>query len=73
LLFFVIMRVGATFVILNNYLNPALGVIWGYFFVNEIPSFQTYMGLCLILAGMVFTQLKLSKYFRRKTRNISAD
>ncbi|OUR78506.1 hypothetical protein A9Q83_07725 [Alphaproteobacteria bacterium 46_93_T64] len=73
LLFFVIMRVGATFVILNNYLNPALGVIWGYFFVNEIPSFQTYMGLCLILAGMVFTQLKLSKYFRRKARNLSAD
>lgn len=68
LLFFVIMRVGATFVALNNYLNPALGVIWGYVFVNEIPSVQTYSGLILILAGMVFTQLKLSKHFISKKK-----
>lgn len=61
LLFFVIMRVGATFVALNNYLNPVLGVIWGYLFASEIPSLQTYTGLALILGGMIVTQLKFSK------------
>ncbi|WP_169566582.1 DMT family transporter [Sneathiella limimaris] len=59
-LYFVIMRVGATFVALNNYLNPVLGVLWGVLFAAEIPTSQTYMGLGLILAGMIFTQLKLS-------------
>jgi len=68
LLFFVIMRVGATFVALNNYLNPALGVIWGYWFVSEIPSTQTYIGLGLILAGMIFTQLKLSRLVGAKLK-----
>lgn len=60
-LFFVIMRVGATFVALNNYLNPVLGVVWGYLFATEIPTVQTYSGLALILGGMIVTQLKFSK------------
>ncbi len=62
ILFFVIMRAGATFVALNNYLNPVLGVLWGYLFAREIPTVQTYAGLCLILGGMIFTQLKLSRF-----------
>ncbi len=58
ILFFLIMRVGATFVALNNYINPVLGVAWGYFFMAENPVPQTFMGLTLILGGLVVTQLK---------------
>ncbi len=61
LLFFVIMRVGATFVALNNYLNPMLGIVWGYLFASEIPTVQTYTGLALILGGMIITQIKFSQ------------
>lgn len=62
LLFFVISRVGATFVALNNYLNPVLGVVWGYLFFSEVPSVQIYTGLGLILGGMILTQLRISNY-----------
>jgi len=65
LLFFLIMRIGATFVSLNNYLNPVLGVIWGVLFIGEVPSTQVYIGLTLILGGMIFTQLNLSKFVLR--------
>ncbi|MBL4907830.1 MAG: EamA family transporter [Sneathiella sp.] len=60
ILFFLIMRVGATFVSLNNYINPVLGVVWGYFFMAEHPVQQTYIGLALILGGLVVTQLKFN-------------
>lgn len=61
LLFFVVMRVGATFVALNNYINPVLGIAWGYFFMSENPSSQTALGLAMILGGLVVTQLKFGK------------
>ncbi len=60
------MRVGATFVALNNYINPVLGVLWGYFFMSENPVPQTYAGLALILGGLIFTQLNF-KSLKRQT------
>jgi len=61
MLFMLIMRVGATFLALNNYLNPVLGVVWGYYFMQEIPTEQTFWGLALILFGLVVTQLRIGK------------
>ncbi len=58
ILFFVIMRAGATFVSLNNYINPGLGVVWGYFFVGEVPALQTWGGLVLITSGLIVTQIR---------------
>lgn len=57
ILFFLVMRAGATFVALNNYINPVLGVVWGYFFMAEYPVSQTYLGLGLILGGLILTQI----------------
>ncbi|MCG8494226.1 MAG: EamA family transporter [Sneathiellales bacterium] len=57
ILFFVIMRAGATFVSLNNYINPVLGVAWGYLFIGEVPVPQTWAGLVLITAGLLITQV----------------
>ena len=65
ILFFLVMRVGATFVALNNYINPVLGVAWGYWFMSENPSPQTALGLAMILGGLVVTQLKFAKTRRR--------
>ncbi|MEP3248528.1 MAG: EamA family transporter [Sneathiella sp.] len=63
-LFFVIIRVGATFVSLNNYINPALGVVWGYFFIGEIPTSQAWAGLILISIGLVITQIPMIRKAR---------
>lgn len=64
MLFYLIARVGATFLSLNNYINPVLGIIWGYLIAMEIPTTQTYIGLGLIMSGLLFTQLR---GFGRKT------
>ncbi|GLQ04962.1 DMT family transporter [Sneathiella chinensis] len=58
MLFFLIIRVGATFVALNNYINPVLGVVWGYLLASEIPTLQTWAGLLLILGGLIVTQIR---------------
>jgi len=64
ILFFLVMRVGATFVALNNYINPVLGVVWGYWFMSENPAPQTALGLAMILGGLIVTQLKFGKVRR---------
>ncbi len=43
---------GATFIALNNYMVPALGVIWGWLFLSESLSAQGLAALALILAGI---------------------
>ncbi|MBE7636099.1 EamA family transporter [Sneathiella sp. P13V-1] len=57
LLFFIIIRAGATFLALNNYLNPVFAIILGFVFLAEVPEAKTYLGLLLILGGVVITQL----------------
>lgn len=58
MLFYLIARVGATFLSLNNYINPILGILWGYLIATEIPTTQTYIGLALIMSGLLLTQLR---------------
>lgn len=50
---------GATFIALNNYLIPALGVTWGAAFLDERVTLQALAALALILAGIVFTNYSL--------------
>jgi len=49
---------GATFVALNNYMIPVLGVIWGAAFLGERISLQALGALALILIGIGVTNLR---------------
>lgn len=49
---------GATFVALNNYMIPVLGVIWGAAFLGERISLQALGALALILIGIGVTSLR---------------
>ncbi|MCK5547308.1 MAG: EamA family transporter [Rhodospirillaceae bacterium] len=52
LLIEVIARRGVTFLSLNNYLIPALGVLWGVLFLGEKVTPSTLSGLGVILVGV---------------------
>jgi len=43
---------GATFIALNNYMIPGLGVLWGFLFLNEQVSTQEIIALAVILTGI---------------------
>jgi len=43
---------GATFIALNNYMIPALGVFWGWLFLGEVVSARALAALALILLGI---------------------
>jgi len=43
---------GATFIALNNYMIPALGVLWGWLFLDEVVSARALAALAMILAGL---------------------
>ena len=49
---------GATFVALNNYLIPALGVIWGAAVLGEQISLPAVGALAVILVGVGITNLR---------------
>jgi drug/metabolite transporter (DMT)-like permease len=49
---------GATFVALNNYMIPGLGVLWGALFLSEHVSLQEIFALVLILAGIAIASIK---------------
>ncbi len=49
---------GATFVALNNYMIPVMGVIWGAAFLGERLSLQALGALALILIGIGVTNLR---------------
>ena len=50
-------RTGATFIALNNYLIPSLGVIWGILFLGEALSPRAILALAIILAGIAVTRI----------------
>lgn len=50
-------RTGATFIALNNYLIPNLGVLWGILFLGEEPSLRAFVALAIILAGIAATRI----------------
>lgn len=52
LLIVVIASRGVTFLSLNNYLIPLLGVVWGALFLGEIVTPQVIMALVLIFCGI---------------------
>lgn len=52
LLIEVIAKRGVTFLSLNNYLIPAMGVLWGVLFLGEKVTPSTLSGLGVILAGI---------------------
>lgn len=52
LLIVVIASRGATFLSLNNYMIPVMGVAWGYIFLNETITQQALISLMLIVAGI---------------------
>ncbi|MDA0260723.1 MAG: DMT family transporter [Proteobacteria bacterium] len=53
--FYLILATGPTFVALNNYLIPILGVIWGVLFLAEEPASMALVALGLVLAGITIT------------------
>lgn len=58
LLFFLLSLRGATYIALNNYLIPVLGVFWGALFLGEQVTARALIALALILAGIVIASLK---------------
>jgi drug/metabolite transporter (DMT)-like permease len=57
LLFRLVVRAGAGFASLNNFLVPLFGVMWGVLLLSERPSPQALLGLLLILAGLAAVRL----------------
>lgn len=55
--FALLQRTGATFIALNNYLIPSLGVVWGILFLGEEPSVRAVVALAIILAGIAVTRI----------------
>ncbi len=55
--FALLRRTGATFIALNNYLIPSLGVIWGILFLGEALSARAVLALAIILAGIAVTRI----------------
>jgi len=57
LYFALLQRTGATFIALNNYLIPSLGMIWGILFLGEALSLRATIALGIILAGIAVTRI----------------
>jgi drug/metabolite transporter (DMT)-like permease len=57
LLFRLVVRAGAGFASLNNFLVPLFGVMWGVLLLSERPSPQALIGLLLIFAGLAAVRL----------------
>lgn len=49
---------GATFVALNNYMVPLIGVIWGWLWLSENVTSRQLIALTLILLGIAITNLR---------------
>jgi drug/metabolite transporter (DMT)-like permease len=57
LLFRLVVRAGAGFASLNNFLVPLFGVMWGVLLLEERPSPRAVAGLALIFAGLAAVRL----------------
>lgn len=56
--FYLITVRGATFIALNNYMIPALGVLWGALFLSEQVSVQEIVALGVILTGIAIANIR---------------
>lgn len=61
LYFALLARTGATFIAMNNYLIPGLGVIWGILFLGEALSLSAAIALGVILAGIAVTRIGMRR------------
>lgn len=52
LLIVVVSSRGVTFLALNNYIIPIMGVVWGYLFLGEVITQEALIALALIFAGV---------------------
>jgi drug/metabolite transporter (DMT)-like permease len=50
--FLLIVRTGPSFVTLNNFIAPPVGVAWGILLLGEHPPWTAFAALGLILAGI---------------------
>jgi drug/metabolite transporter (DMT)-like permease len=57
LLFRLVVRAGAGFASLNNFLVPLFGVMWGVMLLQERPSPRAFVGLVLIFGGLAAVRL----------------
>jgi drug/metabolite transporter (DMT)-like permease len=57
LLFRLVVRAGAGFASLNNFLVPLFGVMWGVLLLGEQPSPRAFAGLLLIFGGLAAVRL----------------
>ena len=57
LLFRLVVRAGAGFASLNNFLVPLFGVMWGVMLLDERPSPRAFAGLVLIFGGLAAVRL----------------
>jgi len=53
--FALVMRMGATFATLNNYIVPFVGLILGAVFLDESIALSAWIGLALVIAGVALT------------------
>lgn len=54
-------RTGATFIALNNYLIPAMGVLWGILFLAEELTLRALAALAVILLGVAVTRIGMRR------------
>ena len=56
--FYLVAQRGATYVALNNFLLPPLGVFWGFLFLDELVAPQALIALGVILIGIWLSTYK---------------
>ncbi len=55
LYFTLVLRMGATFAALNNYIVPFVGLVLGAVFLGEPIALSAWAGLALVIAGIALT------------------
>ncbi len=55
LYFALVVRMGATFATLNNYIVPFVGLVLGAAFLHERIALSAWAGLALVIAGIALT------------------
>ncbi|KJE37189.1 transporter [Thalassospira sp. HJ] len=64
----IIAMAGASFLVFNNYLVPAVGVLISFFVLGEVPQPNALLALAIILGGIAASQMR----FGRKSASTEA-
>jgi drug/metabolite transporter (DMT)-like permease len=57
----IIQQVGTTFLSQVSLLIPTFGLLWGWLFLNEIPTRASWIALVFVLGGMIVTRLQWTR------------